>query len=91
MLALHLDCSAAALITVSKALSNLEMVKLKMLQFTDCMRTDISPLTSSADLLLRCLARNIISDLYDNRISEFNGTVIQLLQFKPKTDSAYHA
>ena len=49
MLALHLDCSTAALTTPQKVLSILRLVELKMLDFRDRKRTGISILTSAAD------------------------------------------
>ena len=49
MLALHLDCSTAALTTPQKVLPIWKLVELKMLDFSDRTRTGISILTSAAD------------------------------------------
>ena len=49
MLALRLDCSTTALTTHQKLLSLGRLVELKMLDFSDRMRTGISILTSAAD------------------------------------------
>ena len=49
MLALRLDCSTSALTTPQKVLLFWKLVELKMLDFSDCMRTGISILTSAAD------------------------------------------
>ena len=53
MLALRLDCSTAALTTPQKVLPIWKLVELKMLDFSDWTRTDISILTSAAYCNLR--------------------------------------
>ena len=50
MLALHLDCSTAALTAHQKVLSIWKPVELKMPDFSDRRRTGISILTSAADI-----------------------------------------
>ena len=50
ILALRLDSSTAALTTPQKVLPIWGLVELKMLDFSDRMRTGISILTSAADL-----------------------------------------
>ena len=49
MLPLRLDCSTAALTTPQIVLPILKLVELKMHDFSDCTRTGISILTSTAD------------------------------------------
>ena len=61
MLALHLDCSTTALTTPQKVLPIWKLVDLKILDYSDRMRTCISILTSAADQeALPCYVLNSI-------------------------------
>ena len=63
LLALYLDCSTVALPTLRKVLPIWELVELKMLDFSDRMRTGISILTSAADFA-RLVCTRFLSHTY---------------------------
>ena len=52
MLALHINCTTAALATPQEVVSIRKLVELKVLDFSDHTRTSISILTSAADKII---------------------------------------
>ena len=76
MLALHLDCSTAALTTPQKVLPIWRLVELKMLDFSDRTRTGVSILTSTADCHIIVRA-NLVN--HPNALTVGSGIGVKLL------------